>query len=134
MRAAYRIAMVGSSAADVDSMSAGLTQVMGGMAQGSSDDGTTTEEDFDFLWGYGSKSTVGEMVEVIRMSASAGSPGADVGGVPGALPMDNGNTLVTCTIKAQEEMVLQWEVSKAKNLITPKTKWAEALMKTVEQQ
>lgn len=134
MRSAYRVAMVGSSEADVDSESAALVQALGQVVKGSAEDGTTTRDDFEFLWNYGTNSTVGELVETTRMVVSSRFPDRDVGGVPRSLPLENGNTEVTCSIHGAKEAVFQWEVSKAKNLIIPKTELAEEIMKLAEEE
>lgn len=131
----FRIAMVEATSEQIQSQIAIVIAVANAVHTPRAKGGTSVKDDFDYLWDYGKKGkTIGTFMETLKIAVRATFPGKDIDGRPIPMPLPNGNTKVICVIDGGERATFEWEVSKAKGLIIPKTKHAEAMTALVKKQ
>ena len=90
----------------------------------------SAKEDFEYLRDYRVPAgfTIGNMMRTLQLHLKGQFPQKNVGGDPIFAPMPNGNTKVMYTFEGNGTLTVEWEVSKAKQLVQPLNKAAESLM------
>lgn len=99
-------------------------------------DGESPSDDVDFLEGYGiGATTIRTGLEATKLLLSTNFPDKDVGSTrPYYInTLENGNTCVRYQFHADgKTILLEWEVSKKKGLVIPKTEMARKLTELAE--
>ena len=128
-----RLAMVEASREQVDSEADSYRQAGDTVLKPRSDGGSSPSEDVDYLEAYGKgDTTIDKCLKAMQLRLMTDSPGKEIGPTRYINPMPNGNTRVGYKFHGKETILLEWEVSKAKGLVLPKTKVMRAIMTLVD--
>lgn len=125
----FRVAMPGAKQEEVEKH----VHYAVGMVTGLLDPtiaGSSPRDDLVYLSHYQlGNASIGQIMEVMRITLKGKFPSVDVGGQPVFAPLPNGNTLVQYNFNnGRTSLVYEWEVSKPKELIIPKSDAAKEVM------
>lgn len=129
----FRLAMPEASEADVQEkveQAVGLLKELVAPRPGTGS--VSAREDFEYLQAYRVPAgfTVGQLMRTFQLTLKGRFPQKNVGGDPLFAPMPNGNTKVMYMFEGNGTLSVEWEVSKARQLVRPLNETAELLMRT----
>jgi hypothetical protein len=99
------------------------------------DGGSSPSEDVEYLEAYGKGgNTIGLCLIAMRMNLLAKFPGKEVGSTQPCYinTLPNGNTCVRYQFIGEQTILLEWEASKTRAIVMPKTEHARMIMSLVE--
>lgn len=129
----FRLAMPEASEADVQEK---VEQAVGWIkelvAPRPGTGSVSAREDFEYLQAYRVPAgfTVGQLMRTFQLMLKGRFPQKNVSGDPLFAPMPNGNTKVMYIFEGNGALSVEWEVSKARQLVRPLNEAAESLMRT----
>lgn len=91
----------------------------------------SAKEDFEYLQAYRVPAgfTVGQLMRTFQLALKGRFPGKNVGGDPFFAPLPNGNTKVVYIFEGKGTLSVEWEVSKARQIVRPLNDAAQSLMR-----
>ena len=128
-----RLAMVEASREQVDAEADRYKAAAGAAMTPRGEGGSSPSEDVDYLEAYGKgETTIDTCLKAMKLRLMTDAPGKEIGPTRYINPMPNGNTRVGYKFHGKVTILLEWEVSKAKGLVLPKTEAARAIMTLVD--